>query len=90
MEDLLWVAGVMGLAVFLQTAMGFGSALVAMPLLISKLGLMTAAPLVALMTLTTRLVMLSRYRATFRLADVWRLMLSAAVGIPLGLIILVL
>jgi uncharacterized membrane protein YfcA len=71
-------------AVFTQTLTGFGSGLVAMAILPSLLGVRTAAPLVILVTSTLELIVLIRLRANFNMRVVWRLVVTALLGIPLG------
>lgn len=71
-------------AVFTQAVTGSGLALIAMPVLVSMLDPVAAAALVALMALTTQLVMLSRYRRAMRIGRLWRLMIGSLIGIPLG------
>jgi uncharacterized membrane protein YfcA len=66
--------------------LGFGTALVAMPLLAVTIGVRTATPLVGLVMLTTIAALLAR---TWRSVDVraaWQLLLSSAVGIPVGVL----
>jgi hypothetical protein len=71
-------------AVFIQSLTGFGSGLVSMSLLPDVLGIRTAVPLVAMMTATIELVLLIRYRASFRPGSVWRLVLASMTAIPFG------
>lgn len=75
-------------AAFTQAVTGSGLALVAMPVLVAVLDPVSAAALVALMALTTQLVMLSRYRRALRIGRLWRLMIGSLVGIPLGVLAL--
>jgi len=79
------VAIVMLASAFTQTLTGFGSALVAMSILPSLLGISVASPLVALMAITLESILLIRLRGSFNLKAVWRLSLAALVGIPIGL-----
>ena len=79
------VAIVMLVSAFTQTLTGFGSALVAMAILPTLLGLQVASPLVALMAITLESILLVRYRGAINLRAVWRLSLAAIVGIPIGL-----
>ncbi len=76
------------LAVLLKAVLGFGEALIAMPLLTLIMGLQTAAPLVGLMAaIITSFIALSQWRhVAFK--ETWRLVLAAAVGIPAGLVLL--
>ena len=75
---------IVAFAVFVQTSTGFGIALVSMPLLVSLVGLEIAAPLVALVAMTNRLVMLVYYRESFDRGEVQPLMLGAIAGIVIG------
>ncbi len=73
---------------FIRSTFGFGDALVAMPLLALVIGLKAATPLVALVASTIGLTILVRSWRQVRVQSAWRLILSAAVGIPLGLLLL--
>lgn len=72
-------------AIFVQSLVGFGSGLIAMPLLASALTLKIASPTFALVALVMELVMLARYRAEFAFGAVWRLMVTIVLGIPVGI-----
>ena len=72
------------LAVFTQSLTGFGSGLVAMAFLPALLGVQTAVPLVILVTASLEMILLIRQRAHFNFKAVWRMMLTALLGIPLG------
>lgn len=76
------------LAVFTQSLSGFGSALVAMALLPPVLGIQTATPLVALIMLPLEIYLLLHYRHALNIAVIWRVILAAVLGIPLGIIFL--
>ncbi|HRF96035.1 MAG TPA: sulfite exporter TauE/SafE family protein, partial [Aggregatilineales bacterium] len=69
---------------FVQTASGFGIALISTPLLINLLGIEVTAPLVALVAMLCRIVMLIHYHESFNFNEVWRLMVTATLGIPFG------
>jgi len=69
---------------FVQTASGFGIALIATPLLINQIGIIMTIPLVALIAMLCRVVMLIHYHAHFNFHEVWRLMVAALFGIPFG------
>jgi len=69
----------------IRAAVGFGNALVAMPLLILVIGSDSATPLVALLGLVTAVLMLIREWRQIDLRAAWQLVLSTLVGIPLGL-----
>lgn len=82
--NLLFLMTAIFFAVFTQSLAGFGLGLVAMPLLSAMLGVRMAAPLVALVALTSTTTLLIRYRQSFNLRAVWRLWMSSLLGIPLG------
>jgi uncharacterized membrane protein YfcA len=66
-------------------AVGFGSALVAMPLLSPLIGIDTAAPLFALVALVSEVIMLLRYREHLNVRGVWRLVLATTIATPFGI-----
>jgi len=82
--DYLLIGLVVLAAAFIQSLSGFGSALVAMPLLLPMLGPQGAAPLVALVSGALQVVLLVRYRQALSLGAVWRLALASVLAIPLG------
>jgi uncharacterized protein len=85
--DQLWIVTLVAAGAGLTQALtGFGSALVSMALLPPLLGLMTAAPLVALMAGTIEIGLLIRYRSALRFASVSWLGAAMIVGIPVGLL----
>ncbi len=85
-ENILWIAGVIGLGAAVQSLSGFGFALVAISLLPFFLDLQLAIPLVLLMCLLSSLSLWVCYRDSFRWQAIAPLALSALVTIPLGLV----
>ena len=75
-------------AVFTQSLVGFGTAMVGMPLLVSLVGIQIASPLVAMIGLTVEVILVIRYWDKLNLRVVWRLIAAAIVGIPLGVMML--
>lgn len=76
-------------ATFTQSIAGFGTALIAMPLLTAGiLPLEVAAPLVALISSVGRPFMIVKYRKMLRLQQVRGLVLSSAIAIPIGVSLL--
>jgi uncharacterized membrane protein YfcA len=71
-------------ASFTHGLTGFGSALIATPILAELLGVRVAAPLVALMGAVMEISLLLRYRGSLDLGVVWRLTAASALLIPLG------
>jgi len=76
------------LAGLIQSAVGFGSALVAMPLLALVIDLQTATPVVGLVVLAISGLMLLRNWRNVNVRDGWQLVVSAVLGIPFGLMLL--
>jgi hypothetical protein len=81
----LAVAAIIFFASFTQSVVGFGTAMVGMPLIVGVLGIAISAPLIAMVGLTLEVVMLLYYRQSVSLAVMWRLVIAAVVGIPLGI-----
>ena len=80
----LLVAAIIFIAVFTQSLTGFGVALVSMALLPDLLGIQVAAPLVALVALTLEGTLLLRYRLGLNLRAIQPLVVTALIGIPIG------
>jgi uncharacterized membrane protein YfcA len=72
------------LAIFTQSLTGFGSGLVSMAFLPGLVPVVTAAPVVALLTSTIELLLLVRFRSAFNLRAVWPLTIASIFGIPIG------
>lgn len=71
-------------AMFTQSMAGFGSGLIAMPLMIALIGLDTATPTFALLAQTSGLLLMMRYREQMNFSTVWRLLLPSLIGVPIG------
>ena len=84
----LLVLAIIFVSAFIRSAVGFGDALRAMPLLTMSVGLQTATPLVALLGLTmAAAILLSGWRKV-EFGSAWPLILGSCLGIPLGLWVL--
>lgn len=70
---------------FVRSSIGFGNALVAMPLLLLVLDWRVATPLFALVTIVNSVMILGTNWHSVRLGDSLRLNLGAIAGIPAGL-----
>ncbi len=81
------VALAMFVAAFTQAVTGFGSALVAMPLLSQVVGVKIGAPLVAIVSLPMNVSLLLVQRQAFRWRAVWQLILAALAAIPFGILL---
>lgn len=88
MEQALLILIVIFAATFIRAAMGFGDALIAMPLLALITGMQIATPLVALCATTIAIIMLVRIWRQVSLKAAWRLIVSTLAGIPVGLFFL--
>jgi len=72
----------------IRAAVGFGNALIAMPLLVMLLGVRTASPLVALLGPLIAFTMLILEWEEFDFKAAGKLLLASLVGIPVGLFFL--
>ncbi len=72
----------------IRATLGFGNALLAMPLLTLTVGIHIATPLVGLVSFTTAIFMLLGHWRHVDFGAAWRLVLASFFGIPLGLVML--
>ncbi|MCP4178180.1 MAG: sulfite exporter TauE/SafE family protein [bacterium] len=82
------ILSIIFLGSIVRSTFGFGNALITMPLMSLIIGLQTAAPISALISTTIALVILINSWQFVNLKSVWRLVVSSAVGIPVGIFIL--
>jgi uncharacterized protein len=87
-STVLIVLGILSLSTLTRSSLGFGDALIGMPLLTLAIGIQNATPLVALVSLTIALVILSQDWRNVDLRVAWRLILTSFLGIPVGLLLL--
>jgi uncharacterized membrane protein YfcA len=71
-----------------RSTLGFGDALIAMPLLTLIIGVQTATPLVAFVGPTIALTIVWRNWRSIDLKATWHLILSSLIGIPVGVLVL--
>lgn len=81
---MILVALVVFLSAFVQSLMGFGGALFAMPLLVLLIGITTASPAFAVLALLATLLNTIRWRAHIVPRTLVQLAVPALIGIPLG------
>lgn len=81
---MIFVVAVIFVAAFIRSALGFGDAVVAMPLLAMAVGLRRATPLVAFMGPTISIMILARHWHRVELKTAGRLIAATLLGIPLG------
>ena len=72
----------------IRSAIGFGDALIAMPLLAMAVGIQTATPLVAFVASTIAITVLAGNWRSVDMKSAWRLIIISLVGIPFGLVLL--
>jgi uncharacterized protein len=82
------VLAVLFLATFIRSALGFGEALVAVPLLALTLPVQVAAPLAVLVSITVAVVVVVQDWRNVHVRSAGWLVLSTLFGIPLGLLML--
>jgi len=87
-STIVFVLAVTLLASLIRFSIGFGNALVAMPLLALVMDLRVATPLTGLTSLTIALIMAISHREHIDLASTGKLVLYSALGIPIGLLFL--
>jgi len=71
-----------------RSAIGFGDALLAMPVLAIFIGLNIATPIVALCSVTYSILILSKEWRRVKIKDVLVLVITAFLGIPIGIYLL--
>lgn len=76
------------LATFVRATFGFADALIAMPLLALIIDIKIATPLVGLVGNTIALLIIWKTWRSVHLKSAWRLVLSAAFGVPIGILLL--
>jgi uncharacterized membrane protein YfcA len=84
----LLTCAILFLSTLTRSTLGFGDALIAMPLLTLALGMHTAAPLVALVATTIAVVILWSDWQVVDVKATWRVVLAVLLGIPAGLFLL--
>jgi len=82
---LAYAAAVLLFAYFIRGIAGFGSALIAVPLLALRLPLATVVPLVALLDYTASLTQGIQNRSHIRWRDIWPLLPFTVLGVATGL-----
>ena len=76
------------LSTFIRSALGFGDALIAMPLLAIVVGLQVATPLTAMGATTIAIIILIKAWKKVDMKAAWRLVITTWIGIPIGIFFL--
>ncbi len=87
---IVWVIVIIFVATLIRSALGFGEALVAVPLLALFIPVEVATPLAVLVSITVAGLVLVRDWQHVHIGSAWRLILATLPGIPLGLLMLTL
>jgi uncharacterized protein len=82
------ILAVLFFATFIRSALGFGEALIAVPLLALSMPVQVAAPLAVLVSITVAVVVVIQDWRQVHFRSAGRLVLSTLFGIPLGLLLL--
>ena len=85
---LVTVLSILFISTFIRSALGFGDALIAMPLLALVVGMQVTTPLVAFSGSTIAITILLNGWRSVDIKAAWRLIASSLVGIPIGLFFL--
>ena len=85
---LVTVLSILFISTFIRSALGFGDALIAMPLLALVVGMQVTTPLVAFGGSTIAITILLKGWRSVDFKAAWRLIASSLVGIPIGLFFL--
>lgn len=88
METYVYIGLAVFFAIFIYSLAGFGNSLLSTPFLIPLLGIQQAVPLVSMMSITSFIFVIYRFRKQFSLADLWRPMLLTVFTVPLGVWVL--
>jgi uncharacterized membrane protein YfcA len=88
LQTILYVAGVIFAATLIRSTIGFGEALIAVPLLALRIPITEAAPLaVAISVIVAGVILVQDWRHVQFRSALW-LVVSSLFGIPLGLLLL--
>jgi uncharacterized membrane protein YfcA len=84
----LLALAILFVSTFVRSALGFGDALLAMPLLALLVGVRVATPVVAFAASTIAVTILLRHWRSVDVRATWRLVVASLAGIPFGLLLL--
>jgi uncharacterized membrane protein YfcA len=87
-QQLFPIVTILFVSTLTRSTLGFGDALIAMPLLVVTISVQIATPLVAMMGFTIAITILSRNWRDVDIKAAWRLIVSSLVGIPVGILLL--
>jgi uncharacterized membrane protein YfcA len=88
MENVSIVLVIIFLSTLVQSTFSFGGALIALPLLAFIIDIKVATPLMTMLSCSIALVIVIKKRQDIQTRNAWRLIVSACLGIPLGIFFL--
>ncbi|MEP7292501.1 MAG: TSUP family transporter, partial [Chloroflexota bacterium] len=86
--EFLMVAFIVFFGILTQSMIGFGIALISMPLLIHVLEPVQAAAFLALLALPLQILIAWRYRHALHIRPFWRVLVGSLIGIPIGIFLI--
>jgi uncharacterized membrane protein YfcA len=86
--EFVLVALIVFVGIVTQSMIGFGVALISMPLLIRILSPTEAAAFMALLGLPLQILILRRYRQSLNIRPLWRVLVGSLIGIPVGIFLI--
>ncbi len=89
MIDYVIAASILFIAALTRSTFGFGFGIIAMALLVLTIGLTAAVPLVAVVSVTIGATILRTSWRDIDLRASWKLLIGTAIGIPVGLYLLI-
>lgn len=87
-NTLIGVLSILFVSTLVQATFSFGGALIALPLLAFVIAIPQATPLMTMLSVTIALTIIIKNRRDIQVSNAWRLIVSACVGIPLGILFL--
>ena len=88
MEPFVIIIIILFFSTLVRSTFGFGDALIAMPLLAMVLSMQIVTPLVALIAFTIAIYIVIQDFKKIEFQNIWKLIVSSIIGIPIGLIYL--
>ena len=88
MEPIIIILIILFFSTLVRSTFGFGDALIAMPLLAMVLSMQIVTPLVALIAFSIAIYIVIQDFKKIEFQNIWKLIVSSIIGIPIGLIYL--
>jgi uncharacterized protein len=85
MNEIIIILTILFISTLVRSTFGFGDALIAMPLLAVFISIKVVTPLVALIAFTIAIYIVIQDFKKIEFKNIWKLILSSIIGIPIGL-----